>query len=115
MAYKLEILESARRDEEDIVRYLARDAGSPAAALKFMDELDARAHSIQLSPFSRPLCLDASLAEAGYRSFAIMSYVVLYLVKEDKHSALEFVDLNQMNGMSDLRYDFVFEVEIVFE
>ncbi|OUN44612.1 type II toxin-antitoxin system RelE/ParE family toxin [Enorma massiliensis] len=83
MAYKLEILESARRDEEDIVRYLARDAGSPAAALKFMDELDARAHSIQLSPFSRPLCLDASLAEAGYRSFAIMSYVVLYLVKED--------------------------------
>ena len=71
MAYKLEILESARRDEEDIVRYLARDAGSPAAALKFMDELDARAHN------------DTSLAEAGYRSFAIMSYVVLYLVKED--------------------------------
>ena len=83
MAYKLEILESARRDEEDIVRYLARDTGSTAAALKFMDELDARAHSIQLFPSSRPLCPDASLAEAGYRSFAIMSYVVLYLVKED--------------------------------
>lgn len=83
MAFKLEILESARRDEEDIVRYLARDAGSAAAALKFMDELDARAHNIQLFPFSRPLCPDTSLAEAGYRSFAIMSYVVLYLVKED--------------------------------
>ena len=83
MAYKLEILESARRDEEDIVRYLARDAGAPAAALKFMDELDTRAHNIQLFPFSRPLCPDTSLAEVGYRSFAIMSYVVLYLMKED--------------------------------
>ncbi|WP_417061968.1 type II toxin-antitoxin system RelE/ParE family toxin [Enorma massiliensis] len=83
MAYKLEILESARRDEEDIVRYLARDAGSPAAALKFMDELDERARRIQQFPFSRQLCPDSRLAEAGYRSFVIMSYVVLYLVKED--------------------------------
>jgi len=82
MAYRVEVSESADRDLDAILTYIAEELASPKAASKFADELDAKYEILENHPLIFELSRNERLARMGYRRFVVGNYVVLYLVDE---------------------------------
>lgn len=79
--YKVIIYPSAQQDLEDIVDYL--NTLSPAAALKYYDELCSEIQSLSELPERCPRPRDVALAANGYRYLAVKNYLVFYVVSGD--------------------------------
>ena len=84
MEYRVEVSESADRDLDAILTYIADELASPKAASDFADEVDAKYEMLETYPFMFELSRNERLAKIGYRRFVIGNYIALYLVDEGK-------------------------------
>jgi addiction module RelE/StbE family toxin len=84
MAYKVTISASADRDVDDIFAYIMNTLGSPQAAVNFADALDERYAALEENPLMYERSRNSRLAGEGYRKFVVGSYIVLYLVDEER-------------------------------
>ena len=82
MAYKVKITESADRDLDEILTYIAESLANPKAATDFADTLNERYATLEHHPLMFELSRNKRLANMGYRRFVVGSYVVLYLVDD---------------------------------
>ena len=84
MAYSVLWTPDAEIQLDSIVTYLADTLCAPAAAADLIDAIDAAAAKLAEMPYLHELARDAGLAERGYRKIGIKSYLVLYLVDEER-------------------------------
>ena len=83
MSYSVEVTATAEADLARIVDYLSQKLGSPAAALKVVDEFESLAESLEELPKAHALVKDELLALAGYRWSPVSSYMAFFTVDED--------------------------------
>jgi plasmid stabilization system protein ParE len=84
MAYRVKATESADRDLDEILTYIAETLANPKAAADFADALEERYAALENHPLMFELSRNERLARMGYRRFAVGSYVALYLVNEER-------------------------------
>ena len=84
MAYKVRVSDSADRDLDEIITYIAEKLSNPQAAADFADTLDERYVVLEEHPLMFELSRNERLAERGYRRFVVGSYIALYLVDEEQ-------------------------------
>jgi len=84
MEYRAEVSESADRDLDSILTYIARELASPKAASDFADEIDAKYEILENHPLMFELSRNERLAKMGYRRFVVGNYIALYQVDEEK-------------------------------
>ena len=83
MVYRVVISNEAKREYEEIVRYLVDVLKSPQAARSFLAEFDSQVGLLREQPLIRPLSHLPELAAHGYRSFRIKKYVALYKFEDE--------------------------------
>ena len=76
MAYRVGISESADRDLDEILTYIAEKLANPKAAADFADALDERYIALETHPLMFELSRNESLASRGYRRFVVGSYII---------------------------------------
>ena len=84
MAYRVRITESADRDLEEIIAYIAIKLANPKAATDFVTALEERYTTLEDHPLMYELSQNDRLSEQGYHRFVVGSYIVLYLVDEEQ-------------------------------
>ena len=84
MAYKVIASASADSDLDEILTYIAETLFNPQAASDFADELDKKYDALEKNPLMFALSQNERLAQLGYRRFVVGSYVILYLVDEER-------------------------------
>lgn len=84
MAYKVQVSESADRDLDDILTYIADKLANSKAAIDFADALDEKYGELEDHPLLFELSRNIYLAQKGYRRFVVGNYVALYLVNEER-------------------------------
>jgi len=82
------VSDSAERDLEEILAYIAVKLDNPKAAANFADALDDKYAQLEDYPLLFELSRNAGLAAKGYRRFVINNYIALYLVDEDRHEVI---------------------------
>lgn len=83
MGYKIKNTDSAEHDLDGIVSYMAGELDNPAAAGRFLDEVDACHAHLETMPLMYEQCRDARLRSLGYRKALISNYVMIYRVDEN--------------------------------
>jgi len=76
--YKVEFLQPALDDLEEIVLYIAKD--SVTAALKMHDEIIAQSKKLEIFPKLGREVPDRKLSESGFRMLIISHYIAFYRV-----------------------------------
>jgi plasmid stabilization system protein ParE len=84
MAYKVKTTESADRDTDEILVYIAETLANPKAAADFAGALEERYTALEDHPLMFELSRSERLARMGYRRFVVGNYVALYLVNEER-------------------------------
>ena len=83
MKYSVEITATAEADLARIADYLSQKLGSPAAALKVIDEFESLVESLEELPAAHTLVRDELLALAGYRWSPVSSCMAFFTIDED--------------------------------
>ena len=76
--YKVVFTDTAESDLDDIVVYLSNFSRN--IALKYYDEIMAKANSLVSMPERCPFVNDRALRAAGYRWLAVHNYIIFYYV-----------------------------------
>jgi len=84
MEYRVEVSESAERDLDTILTYIAEELASPKAASNFANELDAKYEMLENHPLMFELSRNERLAKIGYHRFVVGKHIALYQVDEVK-------------------------------
>jgi plasmid stabilization system protein ParE len=84
MTYNVKTTDSADRDTDEILTYIAETLANPKAAADFADALEERYAMLEDHPLMFELSRNERLARMGYRRFVVGSYVALYLVNEER-------------------------------
>jgi len=82
MGYKASVTESAERDIDEILSYLAVKLANPKAAGDFATSLEEKYRELASYPLMFERSCDARHAQKGYHRFMLGSYIVLYTVNE---------------------------------
>ena len=80
--YKVVISELAQTDLDEIVQYMIFQLLNPAAATRFLDEVEACYQHLQTNPLIYARSNDVRLRQAGYRKAVIKHYVLMFKVNE---------------------------------
>lgn len=80
MDYKIDISPAASQDLDEIVTYITKDLGNPAAAAAFLNEVKACYDSLEKMPLMYEACRDPQLRSLGYRRAVIKHYVMVYRI-----------------------------------
>lgn len=80
MGYKLIALETAQREYDSILYYLAEVLKSPHAAAAFHHEFTEKLRTIVETPEAMPLSHNEKLATKGYRTLRVKRYIALYRI-----------------------------------
>ena len=83
MAYKRVILDSAESERDGIVKHLCDMTGGTSAALAFVANLDTAVNLASEFPTLFSLSRFDNLAERGFRTALVGSYVMLYRFEGD--------------------------------
>ena len=82
--YNIIFSPDADNDLADIVLYLG--GFSPNIALKYYDEITAKAYTLETMPFRCSLVRDESLAEKGVRRISAKNYDIYFTVDEGENT-----------------------------
>ncbi|MDR0489901.1 MAG: type II toxin-antitoxin system RelE/ParE family toxin [Oscillospiraceae bacterium] len=82
MEFKLDITDSAHKDFNDIVTYIAETLCAPAAAAHFMEAVEKCYDNLKARPLMYAAADMPELAEKGYRRAPVKNYLILYKVDE---------------------------------
>lgn len=80
--YKLEYLPAARQDMVEIVQYISRELGEPAAAERLAVELIEAGEGIPEFPYAHPAYIPVRPLRHEYRKLLVRNYMMLYWVDE---------------------------------
>ena len=80
----MDITDSAHKDLNDIVVYIAETLYAPVAAALFMDAVEKCYDNLKMQPFMYAAVNMPELAERSYRCAPVKNYLVLYKVDEAK-------------------------------
>jgi len=84
MIYRVRVEGPAEHDFQRIITYIAETLEATAAALSFMDDVDACYERLQENPYLYEQCRESRLQNEGYRRAVIGNYVLVYKVLEEK-------------------------------
>lgn len=84
--YKVEFLQSAIDDLEEIVLYIAKD--SPKSAMELHDKIIESATRLQEFPSLGRLVPDKKLRESGFRLIVIDKYLLFYKIYNEEINIL---------------------------
>jgi len=79
--YIIEYLPIAEKDLTEIIEYIQLD--NPQSALNLLDEIDSTISKLEDFPYIGKIPKDARLQYLNYRVLIVISYLVLYVVKDD--------------------------------
>ena len=88
MAYRVRVTDSAERDLDEILTYIAEKLAAPQAAADFADALEERYTALEEHPLMFELSRNERLTGMGYRRFVVGSYVALYRVNEERREVM---------------------------
>lgn len=84
--YNLIITDSAQKDLEAIIEYIAIELSNPAAAEALLGEVEKCYDALILQPYMYELCRNDRLRVVGYRRAVIKRYIMIYSVDESKET-----------------------------
>jgi len=84
MDFRVEFSETAIRELEETVEYIADVLDNPQSAERFYNKIQEKALALGYNPFIFPQCLDERLFEKGYRYVIVGNYMIIYSVDEEK-------------------------------
>ena len=79
--YRVQFLQEAPDDLEEIILYIAQD--SPAAALRMHDKIIEKANGLTAFPRLGRLVPDKKMGAAGYRMLTVKPYLMFYRIIGD--------------------------------
>ena len=82
MVFRLEITDSAYKDLDDIVTYIAETLFAPVAAARFAEAVEKCYDNLKTQPFMYAAASMPELAGKGYRRAPVNNYLILYNVDE---------------------------------
>ena len=82
MKYKVIIIESAKRDINEIVDFIIDTSCDIKVAKKFVEKLKEKCLSLELFPNAGSLSKDHVLKTRGFRFVTYKNYLIYYLVDE---------------------------------
>lgn len=80
--YNINITEAAEQDLAEIIEYIASD--NPAAAIKLADKIDESILKLEDFPQIGVIPKNRRLERRGYRMLIIESYLIFYVIMDDK-------------------------------
>ena len=80
--YTVNYLPIAKKDLNEIIAYIQND--NPDAALKFLDKIDKSISQLRQFPYKGTIPDDNNLQSKNYRMLIIDSYLVFYIINENK-------------------------------
>lgn len=80
--YSVSFLPCAKRDLEDIARYIAHTLGNPEAALRTVEGIVAAANRLTNMPYRRPIYVPLRPLTHEYRTIRSGKYVAFYWIEE---------------------------------
>lgn len=83
MGYKVQITDFAKRELEEIVKYISDILGNPHAATMLLEDFNVQKKYLEDSPYMFSLCPLPGLQQKGYHRFIFKdNYVALYLIDD---------------------------------
>lgn len=82
MTYEVKETESAERDIDEILSYIAVKLANIPAATAFADEIEEKYEILADNPYIYEEARDLRLKKQGYRRIPIKNYIMLYLVDD---------------------------------
>lgn len=82
--YRLEYLPAARRDLVEIVQYISRELGNPAAAEALAEKLIVEGDGIPRFPYANPAYIPIKPLKYEYRKLPVHNYLMLYRINEEE-------------------------------
>ena len=80
--YDIKHTVSSEIDLANILRYIAVDLDSPAAALRMVETIDDAIAGLSTMPQRYPLVEDERLAEMGYRKLVVKNFIAFFSINE---------------------------------
>jgi len=80
--YDINYLPSAEKDLNDIMSYIQSD--NPKVALNLLNDIDKNISQLETFPFKGKKPDDDYLQSKGYRMLIVNSYIIFYIVFENK-------------------------------
>ena len=81
-SYSVGMTDEARRDLENIFRYVAKNLQEPGTATSLIDELEAGILSLRNMPQRCPERQIGVYAGKGYRQLLVKNYTIIFRVEE---------------------------------
>lgn len=86
--YKLIVTEFAHQDLDNIISYISIQLANPAAADRFLDEVEGCYNFLIRNPMMYEKCRDTWLDAEGYRKAVINNYIAVYRIDEVKKTVI---------------------------
>ena len=86
--YRVDITTCAEQDLIQAVEYISAELGNPIAAARLLDDAVKAITALDEMPLRHPLVADETLARQGFRFFAVGSYIVFYIVREEQRTVV---------------------------
>ena len=84
MSYRIEILEAARADIDEIYEYIANVLHNPIAAIRRVALIEQAIASLDKSPGRFALVRDDQLMLEGYRMIVVKNHLVFFVIYESE-------------------------------
>lgn len=95
MAREFVATEAFERDYDSALAYISYDLGSPRAAARMMDAMDASIAKLQDNPLLNAISTKPTLEALEYREELVGAYVMLYRVENGNVVAKRLFHTNQ--------------------
>ena len=107
--YAVKITEPARRQLQEIIRYIAEDLQEKRTAIRMLDTLEKELLSLSRLPNQVALTEEEPWHSAGIRKLSVKNYLVYFWVDEDQKqvqiTAVVFGQRDQRNVLQNMKYE----------
>ena len=107
--YAVKITEPARRQLQEIIRYIAEDLQEKRTVIRMLDTLEKEILSLSTLPNRVALTEEEPWHSAGIRKLSVKNYLVYFWVNEDQKqvqiTAVVFGQRDQRNVLQNMKYE----------
>lgn len=107
--YAVKITEPARRQLQEIIRYIAEDLQEKRTAIRMLDTLEKELLSLSRLPNQVALTEEEPWNSAGIRKLPVKNYLVYFWVNEEQKqvqiTAVVFGRRDQRTALQNMKYE----------